>query len=106
VEVHAEVTQVEIGDGQAQLGDADTRRVSVVARVTSGLSQLFHHARGRGEVGVAEAQVDHVGPGPPQLLLGLVDLGKGVRRQVGDATKVHDRSRLTMPAREEAYFEW
>ena len=66
VELDAELAQVEVGDGAAQLGDAPGGRVAVVARVVDRLGQLLHRHVGRGQVGVAEAEVDDVVAGSPR----------------------------------------
>ena len=64
-------------------------RVAVVARPERGLPQLLDGDRRRRDVGVAEAEVDHVVSLAPQLPLQLVDGREDVGRQVVDAVKLH-----------------
>ena len=64
-------------------------RVAVVAGVAGRLGQLLHRDVGRREVGVAEAEVDHVDAGSPSLDLQPVDDREDVRRQVRDAAELH-----------------
>ena len=54
----------------------------MVARDVRGLRELLDHDRRRREVGVPEAEVDHVFAAPPELELELVDRREDVRRQV------------------------
>ena len=62
IELDAEAPQVQVGDGLAQLRDAPARRVPVVAGVVRRLGELLDRDLGRRDVGVAEAEVDHVCP--------------------------------------------
>jgi hypothetical protein len=91
VEVDAEAPGVQVGHGLAQLGDAPAGRVAVVARVPDRLAQLVHGRRGRRQVGVAEAEVDHVLAGPPGRHLQPVDDGEHIRRQVRDPAELQRR---------------
>ena len=92
VELDVELALVEVGDGAAQLGDPPRRRVAVVARVVGGLGQLAHRHVGRGQVGVAEAEVDHVPAGSPRRRLEVVDRGEDVGRQPVDPAELHRSS--------------
>src|SRR5581483_3571732 len=89
VEADAVGLRVPLADGQPQLPDAAARRVAVVRALEGGLAQLLDGEVRRGDVGVAEAEVDHVSAFPPQLSLQLVDGREDVGRQGVDATKLH-----------------
>ena len=99
VELDVELALVEVGDGAAQLGDAARGGVAVVARVAGGLGELAHRHVGRGEVGVAEAEVDHVAPGSPCRRLQVVDGGEDVGRQPVDPAELHRGSLRPGPRR-------
>jgi hypothetical protein len=58
----------------------------VVARVLRRLGQLAHGDFRRGDVGIAEAEIDDVLACAAQLELEAVDLGEGVRRERLDPT--------------------
>jgi hypothetical protein len=60
----------------------------MVPRFARGLGELLDRHLGRGEVGVAEAEVDDVLTGAAQLELEPVDLGERVRGQGVDAAKL------------------
>ena len=92
VELDRELAPVEVRDGAAQLGDAPGGRVAVVARVVGGLGQLADGHVGRGQVGVAEAEVDDVPAGSPRRRLEVVDGGEDVGRQPVDPAELHRRS--------------
>ncbi len=96
VALDPEAPLVQGGDGLAQLGDPAAGRVAVVAAVGSRLGQLAHGHVGRGQVRVAEAEVDHVDAGPPSIHLQPVDDGEDVRRKAGDPPELHP-SRLVRP---------
>ena len=89
VELDAETVAVQVADRAAQLGDAAARRVAVVVRLRGRFGQLLDHGRRRGEVRVAEAEVDHVVPGAAQLELQLLGHREDVRREQRNAAKVH-----------------
>jgi hypothetical protein len=89
VELDVPLAGVEVGHGLPQLGDAPAGAVAVVAGVPGRLGQLVDGHLRRGQVGVAEGQVDHVGAGPAGLLLQPVDDAERVRRQVVDAPELH-----------------
>ena len=82
VELDPEASQVEVGDGLAELGDPAAGRVAVVAGVVDGLGQLLDGDVRRGNVGVPEAEVDDVVTGAAPLQLQLVDLREDVRQEV------------------------
>ena len=60
----------------------------MVARLARRLAQLRDRDVRRGHVRIAEAEVDHVLAGPPQLELDPVDLGEGVGRQLVDSAEL------------------
>ena len=68
----------------------------MVAGIPRGLGELLDREVGRGKVGVAEPQIDDVGPRPPELERQLPDHGEDVRREVVDAAEVH-RSQTSAP---------
>ena len=73
----------------AQVRQPAARRVAVVHRLGRGLGELLDRDRGRGDVGVAEAEVDHVAALAPQLALQLVDRREDVGREIVDSPKLH-----------------
>ena len=64
----------------------------MVARVVGGLGQLVHRDVGRGQVGVAEAEVDDVPAGSPRHRLEVVDGGEHIGRQPVDPAELHRAS--------------
>ena len=78
-----------LADRAAQLLDAAAHRVAVVGGPERGLAQLLDGDRRRREIGVAEAEVDHIVSFAPQLPLQLVHGREDVGRQVVDAVKLH-----------------
>ena len=93
---HAPAPLVQRGDRLAQLGQAAAHRVAVVARVLRRLAQLVDGDLRRGDVGVAEAQVDHVRTCSPCVDLQTVDDREDVRGQVGDPAELHRRPRYSV----------
>ncbi len=89
VEGDAEAPLVERGDGLAQLGDAAAGGVAVVAGVAHRFAELVDGHVGRGQVGVAEAEVDDVLAGSPGLDLEPIDDGEDVGRHVRDPAELH-----------------
>ena len=85
----AEAARVVLADRAAQLLDAAAHRVAVVGGPERGLAQLLDGDRRRREIGVAEAEVDHIVSFVPQLPLQLVHGREDVGRQVVDAVKLH-----------------
>ena len=63
----------------------------MVARVAGRVGEFRDGDVGRGDVGVAETEVDHVGAPVTGLDLESVDDREHVGRQVRDATELHDR---------------
>ena len=61
----------------------------MVRGLERGLAQLLDGDLRRGDVGIAEAEVDHVAALAPQLPLQLVDGREDVRRQLVDPVKLH-----------------
>jgi hypothetical protein len=61
----------------------------VVDRPHRGLGELVDRDLWRGDVGVAEPEVDHVAPVAPKLALQLVDGREDVGRKVVDAPEFH-----------------
>ncbi len=85
VEGHPEPPVVEVGGGLPQLRNAAAGRIPVVSRVADGLGQLVDRNVWRGQVGVAEAQIDDVPAGPSCLDLQGVDDREDVGREFVDA---------------------
>jgi len=69
----------------------------VVAGVRRGLAQLLHGDRRRGQVGVAEPEVDYVLARAPQLLLQLVRDREQVRRERVDPAELDLPTLATTP---------
>ncbi|CAB4836982.1 unannotated protein [freshwater metagenome] len=93
VEMDTPAPQVHRRRGLAELGDTLARRVSVVASVVRSLGELLDRDVGRGQIGVAEPEVDHVATGSPGFELQRIDNGEYVGRQRVDATELHGRQR-------------
>ncbi len=89
VEIDVEAPLVEVGHRLAQLGDAAARRVPVVAGVVGCFGELVDGDLGRGQVGVAEPEVDHIGARSPCLHLQPIDDGEDVWGHPGDPTELH-----------------
>ena len=81
VELHAEDLAVALADRFTQIREPAARRVAMVRRLRGGLAELFNRNLGRRDVGVAEAEVDHVAPVAPQLAL---QLRRPSRRRKGE----------------------
>ena len=64
----------------------------MVARVLGRFRQLLDRELGRGQIGVAEAEVDDVLAGPAQLEREVADRREDVRRQAVDAAELHGSS--------------
>ncbi len=92
VELHAEDLQVTLADRLAEVRQATARRVAMVRRLRRRLAQLFNRNLGRRDVGVAEAEVDHVAPVAPQLALQLVDRREDVGGEIVDSPEFQCRS--------------
>ena len=60
----------------------------MIARVANRFHQLAHHRARCGTVRVSHAEIDHIELCCASLGLHLVDDGKYVRRQLGDAVKL------------------
>ena len=60
----------------------------MVDRLGRGLGELLDRDRRRGDVRVAEAEVDHVAALPPELAFQLVDRRKDVRGEIVNSTKL------------------
>jgi hypothetical protein len=71
-----------------QAGDAFRSGITVGARLADRLDQLVDHVFGRGQVGVAHAEVDDIGAAGPRLGLELIDLLEDIRRQAPHPVKV------------------
>ena len=89
VELDAEAAQVQRGDRLAHARDAARQRVAVVARQAGRLGELLDRDLGRGDVGIAEAEVDDVDAAPARVDLELVDDLEDVGREAGDAPELH-----------------
>ena len=91
IELHAEAARVIAGLGAAQAGNALRGGIAVGARLADGLDQLVDDVLGRGQIGIAHAEIDDVGAGGAGLGLELVDLLEDVRRQPPRAVEVRHR---------------
>jgi hypothetical protein len=80
IELDTEPSRVQAADRPPQVGNSPAGRVAVVARARRGLAQLLDRDRGRGQVRVAEPEVDHVLAGAAQLELQVIDRREDVRR--------------------------
>jgi len=106
VQLHVEAVAVPVGHGLPQAVDALGSAVAVVDGLLHGLHELVHHVLGRGQVGVAHAQVHDVGALVAQLHLELVDRGENIGRQtVYPGELVHGRDSLALSADEVWYEE-
>ena len=93
IELDAELRPVALADRLAEVGQPAARRVAVVHRLGGGLRELLDGDVGRGDVGVAEAEVDHVATLAPELALQLVDRREDVGREIVDSPELHRRRR-------------
>ena len=96
IEPDAEAPLVQRADLLAQARQAAARRVAMVRRLRGGLAELLDRRRRRGDVRIAEAEVDHVATLAPKLSLQLVDSRKDIRREIVDPSEFqvpHDRRR-------------
>ena len=89
VEPDAEMALVALADGLAEVRQAAARRVAVVHRLGGRLGELLDRDRRRGDVGIAEAEVDHVAPVAPQLAFQLIDSREDVRGKIVDSPELH-----------------
>ena len=87
--VTAEVARVALADRLTQVRQAPARRVAVVDGLGGGLSELFDRDRRRGDVRIAEAEIDHVAALPPKLALQLVDRREDVRGEIVYSPELH-----------------
>ena len=60
----------------------------MIDRLGSSLGELFDRNRRRGNVGIAETEIDHVATLPPKLTLQLVDGRENVRGEIVNSTKL------------------
>ena len=79
---------VSLDDFFAETGDAFRGGVAMIARVAGGFDELVYDGAGRGSVGVAHAEVDHIELCRARFRLHLVDDGEHVRRQFLDAVEL------------------
>ena len=89
VEGDAELARVALADGLAEVRQAAARGVAVVDGLGRGLGELLDRDRGRGDVRIAEAEVDHVAALAPQLALQLVDGREDVRGEIVNSPELH-----------------
>ncbi len=89
IELDAVALGVALADGLTQVRQPAAGRVAVVDGFGGGLGELVDGDRRRGNVGVAEAEVDHVVAVAPQLAFELVDGRKDVGREIVDASELH-----------------
>ena len=78
VELDPEAIAIELADRRPEIREAAARRVAVVAWEQRRLPQLLDGDLRRRDVGIAEAEVDHVLTGAAQLELEALDLGECV----------------------------
>src|SRR5208282_3524329 len=88
IELDPEPARVIARLGAAQAGDALRGGITVGARFADRLDQLVDHMLGRGQVGVAHAEIDDIGAAGAGLGLELVDLLEDIRRQAPHPVKV------------------
>ena len=88
VQRDAEAALIIIGLGAPQSGDPLGSGVTIGARAPRRLDQLVDHMFGRGQVGIAHAEVDDVGAAGARLGLEPVYLLEDIGRQALDAIKV------------------
>ena len=81
IQLDSEAAPVEVGAGRAELRDALRGGVAVVVRLRGGLLELRDGHLGRGQVGIAEPEVDDVVACAAQLERQLADHREHVRRQ-------------------------
>ena len=62
----------------------------MVARIANRLGELLDGDVGRGDIGVAEGEVDHVLAAAARVHLESIDVRHHVRRQTGDAPELHE----------------
>ena len=98
VELDAEAAQIQRRDGLAHLRDAARERVAMVAGQSRRLGELLHRDLGRGDVWIAEAEIDDVDTAAPSVDLQLVDQLEDVGREVGDAPELHPPDRIDVCA--------
>ena len=95
------LARVPLADRLAQVRQPAARRVAVVDGLGGGLGELLDRDRGRGDVGVAEAEIDHVATLAPKLALQLVDGREDVRGEIVNSPKLQVgatiRESTTMP---------
>jgi len=92
IELDAKPARVIARLGAAETGDAFRGRVPVGSRLADGFNELVDHMLGRGQVGIAHAEVDDVSAAGASLGLELVDLFEDVRRQTPHPVKIAHRS--------------
>ena len=99
VELDAEAVAIELADRRSEVREAAARRVAVVARQERRLPQLLDGDLRRRDVGIAEAEVDHVLAGAAQLELEALDLGECVWREGVDPAELrHAADRRKAPS--------
>jgi hypothetical protein len=92
VDAYAEPPRVELGNGLPQPRYPAAGGVAVVGRLGRRLGELLDDCGRRGNVRVAEPEVDDVPPFAPQPPLELVHCREDVRGQVADPAELHARS--------------
>ena len=99
IELDAEALLIQLAHGGPQVRQPAARRVAVVARQQRSLAQLLDGDLRRRDVGVAEAEVDHVLARAPQLELQALDFGEGIGRERVYAAKLrHAADRRRAPS--------
>ena len=88
VDIHIVAAAIPIGDGRSQPGDAARSAVAMIPGVRRRFHEFFHDVRRGGEVGVPHTEIDDVVTPAAGLDLELVNAGKDVGRQAGNALEL------------------
>ena len=83
------MARVALADRFAKVRQAAARRITVVDGLGGSLGQLFDRDRRRGNVRIAETEIDHVAALPPKLALQLVDSREDVRGKIVYPPELH-----------------
>ena len=94
VEFDTESALIKIRHRGTELGDSPAGGIPVVPRVLGRFNQLVHRGGGRREIGVAEAEVDHIFTRSPCINLQRVNDREDIGRKLADPAELHDRPLL------------
>ena len=92
IELDPEPARIIAGLGAAQASNPLRGRIAVGARLADRFDELVDHMLGRGQVGIAHAEIDDIGAPGSSLGLERVDLLEDIRRQTPHAVKIAHRS--------------